>query len=186
MLAVLFAVVVPTAAAFVLPTTSDAYRSYLLGDWTLRKRLLYTSGGLSGTFEGTASFRPLGRQMLSYVESGTFTSDSGQLETRNRLVYDFSDWAKVDVLHDVAEERSTAEAILAQSRLLYSLSQDERHAGTMVSPRTTTAIGSTGGEEFWGELEIAAEDSFLSTWNVDGPAQKGQIMSLFRRQQLIV
>jgi hypothetical protein len=185
-------ILLPVAGAFVQPTTSDAYRRYLIGDWDLRKKTIYVSGGLSGRFEGTATFRALdgASNLVSYVESGTFTSNDeqfGVLETRNRLLYDFSDWAKIDVLYDLAEEdRSSIDGILAQARLLYSLSPDTEHAGSMRSARTRSAVGSTGDEEFWGELEVSAADSFLSTWNVQGPGQAGQIMSLFRRQQLIV
>ena len=53
------------------------------------------------------------------------------------------------------------------------------------SSATLVGIGSTGSEEYWGELEVSEADSFLSTWNVDGPQQAGQIMSLFKREALI-
>ena len=70
---------VAQSVAFVQPTSSDAYRKYFLGDWKLRKKLIYTSGGLSGTFDGNATFRPLdvrAPRLISYVETGMYTPDN--------------------------------------------------------------------------------------------------------------
>ena len=173
------------------PTTSDAYRNYLLGTWVLKKRTVFTAGGLNGQFAGNAYFRILDEKqpkLVSYVEEGIFTADRypEPRETRNKLIYDFSDWSKVDVFYDVATDRSSVAAILGAARPLYSLTQDATHAGTMNSDKTSDAVGGTGNEVFWGGLEVASDNSFLSTWNVEGTEQAGQIISLFKRPSLIV
>ena len=174
-------------AAFLQPTTSDAYRKYLLGEWELKKAITFKAGGLSGRFEGRASFEALDEaapNLLAYSESGIFTSESGSTsETRNRLLYDFSEWSKVDVFYDVAVDRSSARSIVESARLLYSLVPDSAEAGVMRSAAATDGSQAVEAseDEYRGDLQVSAENAFLSTWEVSGPAQQGHILSLFRR-----
>ena len=183
--------VLPGAATFLQPTTSNAYREYLLGRWDRRKKTQYKTGGLDGIFVGSACFRVLDGadpKLLCYEEDGNFTADVesfGTRETRIRLLYDFSDWSEVKVLQDNAIDRSSIEEIVSQARPLYTLEMDATYAGTMRSARGGDGIGSTGSEVFEGLMEVSAADSFLSTWNVQGPEQSGTIISLFKRQELI-
>ena len=175
-----------SAAAFLQPTTSDAYMKYLRGDWEVRRVISYKRGGISGRFTGVASFELLddASKVLVYVEGGEFKPDLEQFDmhdTRSRLLYDFSDWKQVDVLYDLADDRSSAKSILAGGTKLYSLLPDDGEAGVMRTERVATADLEDTYQS--GELEVSAEDAFLTTWNVVGPLQECQIMTLFRRDK---
>lgn len=173
----------PPPSSFVLPTNSFQFQSYLAGQWSCKKVARYTQGGLSGRFEGTASFTALGAEvaprLLAYSERGIFTPDEAasfsEAETRNALLYDFRDWQRCDVLFDAAQDRSSAQSILAGGQLLYSLVPSEE--GTMRSEDPATGPQDV---TYSGVVEVSAEDAFLSTWYIEG-AQQGNILSLFRR-----
>ena len=180
------------ASSFVLPTNSLQFQSYLTGQWSCKKVVRYTQGGLSGRFEGTASFTVLDAEaaprLLAYSERGIFTPDEAasfsEVETRNALLYDFRDWQRCDVLFDAAQDRSSAQSILAGGQLLYSLVPSEE--GTMRSASSDGLGDAPAADDredvtYSGQLEVSAEDAFLSTWYIEGGAQQGNILSLFRR-----
>ena len=177
-----------SSVPFLQPTTADAYLSYLCGDWKVRKVVTFQHGGPKGRFSGSASFSVLDAEapkLLSYCEAGIFTTELegvGERETRNRLLYDFSDWQKINVLYDLATDRDSVRSILEPAKLLYTLRPDAAVAGTARSERVA-ADGDEDDTYYWGDLEVSARDAFLTTWNVDGPSQQGQILSLFRRAE---
>lgn len=175
----------PLVGAFVAPSTPDAFRTYLVGDWVVQKRLSFREGGISGTFAGSATFMELGNGgtspsfVLAYNESGEFAPTQTSLEartTKNALLYEFSsDSAQVyfDARPDSQSER------LRSARFLYEMFSN--------SPGVLAVEQYIDGEdEYAGNLEIQARDAFLTTWRVRGPYQDGEILSLFRRQPPIV
>ena len=119
------------ALAFTQPTSPESFRRYLVGEWTVRKAINYKSGGISGHFDGAASFRLVDAKapsfwgLVLYSENGLFSPKSNDFqarETRNRLLYDFSSSEKADVYSaNAADESSSAAEIKAQSTYLYSL-----------------------------------------------------------------
>lgn len=197
-----------TVSAFVPPASVEGFRSFLVGQWTLRKVFTFKTGGLSGRFEGTATFMPFAPLLLSYNESGSFTPDKEDAEsrdTRNSLIYGCSTTVEqIDVFFDQADSMDDADEIMKQAKFLYSLSPTE--PGTLVIESTAD-----GSDTYSGALEISAADayaspfskqrpavcrlrcaadsrlassrfcSFLLTWRVQGPQQDGTILSLFSR-----
>ena len=169
------------------PATAEELRSYLLGDWTLKKAMAYKLGGVSGRFEGVATFRnlhlPSPHEVVAFSESGTFTGlgdDPQQLDTRNALLYDFTECyrragAPVAVLFDESEDRraESAEALLAAARPLHTI-----EPGSLVLSEHTDALGTV----WQGALEIEASDAFLLSWEGRGDAMEASILSFFSRR----
>lgn len=174
------------SVAFVRPSNGDALRRFLLGKWTVRRVTQYEVGGISGRFEGEAEFSsvPLDdRSLMRYTESGEFrpggdqlpSSNGGSLTTRNQLVYDFSNWERVDIYYDDpgSTERSP-EADLAHLRFLHSL-----------RPETMQLTDHPDGPDLYqGKFDIDAPHAFLTTWAVSGPRQSGNILAMYTRQDL--
>ena len=185
----MFVVACAAVLGFVQPSTPEAFRQYLVGEWKLNKRLHFKSGGISGKFEGQATFRlldPFTKSLLAYNESGAFAPTSSSFEareTRNRLLYDFGGdeafgSSSVSVLYDALddEQRGSTEKIVAAARPLYALTT--RGPGLLA---ITDEALADGRDEYRGEIEVQAPNAFLSTWYVSGPQQDGEILSLFRR-----
>ena len=172
-------------SAFQAPSTPGSFRSYLLGDWTVRKAVNYKSGGVSGRFSGDASFsmleanKPHLWSYIAYKESGTFvpnqSEDFPSLETRNRLLYDFSE-SKTKVYYDELSEgeRSDTETVVSRASFLYAL--EPRGEGTLAIEST-----SAGELSYSGSIDVEAPNAFIITWRVHGPGQDGEIASLFKR-----
>jgi len=178
------------AAAFTRPTSAAALRNYFLGEWNLRKATVYSVGGISGRFEGSCVFEILldprrgksdpmrERGLLAYSEFGQFRPDSNPdqvLETRNRLVYDFTDPARVNVFFDDSFDRSE-EAVVSALRFDHSLSP--------LSLEMSEASDAPGGDNsatYSGKLDIEAQNAFVSTWGVKSDAIDGVILSMFSR-----
>ena len=172
--------------AFVRPTNGDALRRFLLGKWTVRRVTQFAVGGISGRFEGQSEFAAVpqgddGRSLLRYTESGEFrpgsdqlpSSSGGSLTTRNQLVYDFSDWERVDVYYDdPSADRSPEATDLTSLRFLHSL-----------RPETMQLTDHPDGPDLYqGQFDIDAPHAFLTTWDVSGPRQTGNILAMFTRQ----
>jgi len=172
-------------AAFERPRTADSLRSYLHGAWTLKKATIYKVGGISGRFVGSCIFEtfldprrgqmnPLHeRGLLSYSEAGDFRPDSDPsrvFETRNRLMYDFSDPLRVDVYYDASDDRSPA-AVVAGLIFDHSLLPE--------TLQMAEAPGLEGPGAYSGKLDVEAAGAFLSTWGVQGDALEGAILSMF-------
>jgi hypothetical protein len=172
--------------AFVRPSSSDSLRRFLLGRWKVQRVTQYKMGGISGRFEGEAEFAevPLddGRRLVRYTESGEFrpsgdqlpSSSGGSLTTRNQLVYDFSDWERVDVYYDDPSSERGHEAELADLRFLHSL-----------RPETMELTDHPDGPDVYqGKFDIDAANAFLTTWAVSGPRQSGNILAMLTREGL--
>ena len=172
--------------AFVRPSNGDALRRFLLGKWRVRRVTQYELGGISGRFEGEAEFAevPLddGRSLVRYTESGEFrpggdqlpSSSGGSLTTRNQLVYDFSNWERVDIYYDDPSTKRGPEADLADMRFLHSL-----------RPETMELTDHPDGPDLYqGKFDIDAAHAFLTTWAVSGPRQSGNILAMYTRQDL--
>ena len=179
----MLALLAAAAATFQQPSTPESFRRYLLGEWTLRKAINYKEGGVSGTFSGSATFSLLDAEkpgswgLVAYNERGVFTpkqSNFQERETRNALLYDFSETAKADVFYDMATDRGNAEDVLRQASYLYSLTTTD--VGTLGIAQT-----SSGAESYSGSIEAEAPNAFISTWRVAGPGVDGEIASLYRR-----
>jgi hypothetical protein len=183
-----------TSLNFVQPKNTEDFRRYLVGDWEVRKAIRYKAGGISGQFEGTAAFSILDAQspsrwgLVAYSESGTFTprqSDTFEpMETRNRLLYDFSSATKADVYFDNLEDaaRTDTEAIVSAASYLYSLqvprAGDPRDAGVLEVLEVDEQAASV---QYSGNIEVEAPNAFISTWRVRGPEQDGEISTLYKR-----
>ena len=175
------------ACAFVRPSSPETFRRYLIGNWQVKKRYVYRSGGMSGTWKGEASFRMLdvmaSPALLTYNESGTFTPggvDTGKdsATTRNRLLYDFSSPLSAEVFYDLLpdEERFSTNAVVSAASYLYSLTP--QYDGRM----TIEQLRVDGGDaEYSGSMEIEAPNAFISTWHVRG-SQAGEIVALYQRE----
>ena len=76
------------------PRTANALRDYWRGSWRLTKQMTYERGGISGTFNGRATFAPLDQgnssTWLAYADSGVATLGDDTLEARNSLLYECS------------------------------------------------------------------------------------------------
>ena len=166
------------ASAFTPPASIEAWRAFLVGQWTLRKAMNFRDGGLSGRFQGSATFLPFAQNVLGYNESGTFTPKEGgtERETRNSLLYDCSapDVERIEVFYDLATDRSSPEAIVSGAKFLYAFEPLE--PGTLSIKETQQ-----GDDTYSGELEVSAPDAFLLTWRVRGTRQNGEILSLYSR-----
>ena len=110
--------------------SATALRSYFLGEWRLSKTLEYRRGGITGSFEGNAEFiclpdAPEGRSLVSFMEQGCFiAADERTFETRNRLLYDFSDHYLVRVFFDecaLPDDQRTTRAVLDGARYFHSI-----------------------------------------------------------------
>ena len=174
--------------AFVRPSNGDALRRFLLGKWRVRRVTQYEMGGISGRFEGEAEFAEVpivgefadGRSLVRYTESGEFrpsgdqlpSSSGGSLTTRNQLVYDFSNWERVDVYYDDPSTERGPEADLTDLRFLHSL-----------RPETMELTDHPDGPDVYqGKFDIDAAHAFLTTWAVSGPRQSGNILAMLTRQ----
>ena len=155
-----------SSVPFLQPTTADAYLSYLCGDWKVRKVVTFQHGGPKGRFSGSASFSVLDAEapkLLSYCEAGIFTTELegvGERETRNRLLYDFSDWQKVNVLSTWPRSRRRARHPRA-GELLYTLRPDAAVAGT--AGERVAADGDEG-NAYWGDLGVCEGFSQHGMW----------------------
>ena len=144
----------------------------------MRRSLQYRTGGLSGVWEGEASFTPLEhseRDLVAYLERGRFRAAHDRLQkydTRNRLLYDFTDSRKVDVYVDDEEADRSTESVLRRLRFLYSLNPETL---LMKEHLYETAL-------YRGEFEIEAPHAWLLTWKVSGPQCDGIMASLFSRR----
>tara|TARA_B110001452_G_scaffold215242_1_gene186395 strand:+ start:600 stop:1298 length:699 start_codon:yes stop_codon:yes gene_type:complete len=170
------------AASFRRPATTEELRKYLLGSWRLRKATTYNSGGISGRFDGRGSFADFShptRALVCYSEEGIFQPTVDQLpssetlETRNQLMYDFSDpGGRVDVFYDDPSQADRSpEAVVSNLRFLHSL-----HVGTLVLTEHAD-----GPDTYTGKLDIEAPHAFLTTWAVTGASTAGQIVSMYTR-----
>lgn len=184
------------APTFLPPKTTEDFRRYLVGDWEVRKAIRYKAGGISGQFEGQASFQVLDAAspsrwgLVAYTESGTFTPKQsetfGPMETRNRLLYDFSSATKADIFFDSLEDaaRTDTEAIVAASTYLYSLKvprgTDPRDAGVL-EVLNAEVDGQAAGTQYSGSIEVASPNAFISTWRVLSAEQDGEISTLYKR-----
>ena len=105
---------------------------------------------------------------LRYTESGEFrpsegSSIGGSLTTRNQLVYDFSDWERVDIYYDDPSSERGPVADLADLRFECSL-----------RPETMELTEHPDGPDVYqGKWDIDAANAFLTTWTVSGPRQSG-------------
>mmetsp|Transcript_22518 Transcript_22518/g.72810 ORF Transcript_22518/g.72810 Transcript_22518/m.72810 type:complete len:180 (-) Transcript_22518:206-745(-) len=153
---------------------------FLLGEWRLSKTLEYKRGGITGSFEGNAEFVPLAdmpdnRCLVSFTESGCFiAADERSFETRNRLLYDFSDPTSVQVFFDecaLPDGQRTAQAVLDGARYFHSI--------------TIPSLGMNehpcGPDVYRGKIELLAPDEFEIVWRVSGPRKDGKIVSVFRK-----
>ena len=175
--------------AFVRPSNGDALRRFLLGKWRVRRVTQFEVGGISGRFEGEAEFAevPLddGRSLVRYTESGEFRPGGGQLPsnsgdsltTRNQLVYDFSNWERIDIYYDDPSTERSTEADLTDLRFLHSLRPETMEL-------TDYPDGPDGVDLYQGKFDIDAAHAFLTTWAVSGPRQSGNILAMFTRQDL--
>ena len=170
------------AASFRRPSTSEELRKYLLGSWRLRKATTFNSGGISGRFDGKSSFANFAhptRSLVSYSEEGTFQPivdqlpSSEMLETRNQLMYDFSDPSgRVDVFYDDPSQADRSpEAVVSNLRFLHSL-----HVDTLMLTEHAD-----GPDTYTGKVDIEAQHAFLTTWAVAGASTAGQIVSMYTR-----
>ena len=169
--------------SFVRPSNGDSLRRFLLGRWKVRRVTQYKMGGISGRFEGEAEFAevPLddGRRLVRYTESGEFrpsegSSIGGSLTTRNQLVYDFSDWERVDIYYDDPSSERGPVADLADLRFECSL-----------RPETMELTEHPEGPDVYqGKWDIDAANAFLTTWTVSGPRQSGNILAMLTREDL--
>ena len=170
------------AASFSRPSTSGALKEYLLGSWRLRKATTYNRGGISGRFDGKSSFANFAhptRSLVCYSEEGTFQPivdqlpSSETLETRNQLVYDFTDLGgRVDVYYDdPGRTDRSPEAVVSNLRFLHSLNVD-----TLVLTEHTD-----GPATYTGKLDIEAPHAFLTSCAVTGASTAGNIVSMFTR-----
>lgn len=165
----------PSSTPYRRPVSAGGLRSYLLGEWELKKVMIYKAGGVSGRFEGSAKFDPFAPNVLRYEEEGEFSRQGSEdaVSTRNSLLYDFSSSSKVDVFFDAAAEHSSGpEEIIEQARFLHSIRPDTLELFDHVVENEDVCEG---------QIEITRAEAFMLTWSVGGPRQEGQILSLFTR-----
>ena len=180
-----------TTNSFLQPKTPDDFKRYLVGDWKLRKRITYKEGGVSGMFDGEASFKVLDAKspsywgLVAYSESGTFSPEQSAtfppMETRNRLLYDFSSAMRAEVYFDTLDDasRTSTEAIFSAASKLYDLEPP-------VGPDAPLGVlgisqAQVEGQTYSGQIEVEAPNAFISTWRVVGNGQNGEIASLYTR-----
>ena len=88
------------------PRTANALRDYWRGSWRLTKQMTYERGGISGTFNGRATFAPLDQgnssTWLAYADSGVATLGDDTLEARNSLLYECSSADEIRCFFDDA------------------------------------------------------------------------------------
>mmetsp|Transcript_14505 Transcript_14505/g.46942 ORF Transcript_14505/g.46942 Transcript_14505/m.46942 type:complete len:218 (-) Transcript_14505:54-707(-) len=173
----------PAPTGFARPSTGGELREYLLGKWSIRKATVFSVGGISGRFQGVGEFvaYPHERPLLAYSERGVFTPDSGgaPVETRNRLMYDFSDERKVAVFFDPTEEaRGDASSVVAALRFDHSIDPSTLQMADAPAPAGASEDEAGG---YTGHLDIEAAGAFLSTWSVGSAANEGSILSMHSR-----
>ena len=172
-----------TSLAFVRPASSEALRNFLLGTWRLRKAMTYNAGGISGRFDGDATFADVStdNSLVTFTESGRFTASAGSysagmdpVDMRNQLLYDFREPNEVSVFFDEAGTLTTSDSDvdLSQMRFLHTLG---------IGPTYEISEHSEGEVVYRGELEIETSNAFMLSWQATGPQVDGQIISLFTR-----
>ena len=109
-------------AGFEGAPTGQTLREYFLGEWLITKTMNYDRGGITGSFTGSAAFAPLEyaeRTLVTFAEQGKFVaSDQRVFDTRNRLLYDFSDEALTRVYFDESLDDRSASAVVASGVVL--------------------------------------------------------------------
>jgi hypothetical protein len=170
-------------ASFVQPASVTDFRKYLVGDWELKKRFTYKGGGISGRFDGTASFADASTassSLLTYNESGTFAPSEPNFqsrETANRLLYLFADdVADIYFSPQAFDSSSSVESLLSQAQYLYPL-RSRGEPGVLSIDHSAD-----DGHTYTGTIEVDAPHAFIYSWRVRGPTQQGEIISLFKRE----
>ena len=174
---------------YVRPMTVEGLRRYLLGNWRLRKATTFVRGGMSGKFDGDALFDeypdPEGvRTLVAYSEFGQFcpkgvgpalTPSGGAadscLDTRNRLLYDFTSSSRIDVFFDASADR-TPKAVISNAQFLHSVRPDDLK---LVDHSSQDA------DEIISQFDMEAPDAFLLTYTMKGAKQEGDILSIYNR-----
>ena len=168
-----------SSASLCPPACTGSLYNYLLGRWQLRKTLEYNRGGLSGSFDGVATFAPLQheeRLLLAFEEHGRFVADAApaqRLDATHRLLYDFSSPQRATVYFDESRDDRSVASILRSARYFHSL-----------QPGPSWAIEEhpCGPDVYRGELDFGdAPDAFELTWRVTGPRKEGRIRARFDR-----
>lgn len=165
---------------FASPCSPKALSTFLLGAWSLTKRLSYERGGKSGTFAGEATFAPLAGMdgVVAYVEDGTATllPEQLQLSARHALLYDCRDGAGescVQVFFDEASQRDSAVQIMDGGRFFHTIDFASQPLPEFRHP--------CGPDMYYGRLLFESEDAFTLDWRVVGPRKSGAVVSRFRR-----
>ena len=103
--------------------------TYLLGSWNLQRTMTYETGGMTGTFEGTAMFQPfffdyfVPRDILTYEESGTFTPSEPSmpaLQISNQMLYEFTP-VGIKVFFDGLRGERGSDAVMSHAKYLYTI-----------------------------------------------------------------
>lgn len=141
-----------------MPVVDDATR-YLLGRWTVRRRLADLRSGGRGRFDGLASFTPDASDGLAYREEGelvwpTHTGHAGR------------------ELHFT--DRGTG-------RLLVAFSDGRPFHELELVPDGFTAVHRCGSDLYVGRFVARSELAWTSCWWVRGPAKAIVIATAYGR-----
>ena len=151
--------------AQVPPRAPPALFTYLLGAWSVAKRLDYQRGGVSGSFAGEASFTARDAGVLSFMENGVATLKGEEFSAQQALLYDCSDERIVRVFFDEA----------SGPRAFHTIDFEN-------PDRIPPFEHPCGPDLYRGRLVIGSANSFELRWNVAGPRKLGSVVSSFRRR----
>lgn len=149
--------------------------AYLLGHWSLVKRVEYRRGGDYGTWRGDAVFEPICEtdHLLELVESGEFFFDRNPECGVGTLAKPL----KFDL------RRSPIEVLFADDvpRLFYSFDPASLISAAGEEPGESRFRHLCGPDIYQGSMRICDAHHFRITWTVSGPSKDGVVRQDYTR-----
>ena len=139
-------------------------------EWTVSKDLVYERGGISTTFEGTATLTAYddgARAGVLCSEAGSLQLPSGDVESRSHTLFCY-DGQRLEL-------RFVDDPSVAASRPFADSS-------TWSGGTCTSLVHPCGPDVYTGTVAFASPDRWRQEWRVTGPRKQGVIVSKFTRK----